>query len=193
MYLLLCSRKARSLLFRSHLGSVKGIALAGLGVPLGFSWWRWWASSLASHITSHLSSAVSRMLRRACTSAQCGWWLERMEVVRSAILWRSSLYDGLEFFKFSKSEVENGVWAQWPSWFILPTGYCLKGNCPILDRDDSWPNWVPCWVFKGETMPSSYRGGTVTPLGPISRVSSSGDGNGGDLPAANPGSPGSGH
>ena len=67
-------------------------------------------------------------------------------------------------------------------------GYCLQGNYPDLERDAFWPKWVLCWVFKGETIPSSYRDGTIVPLGPISGVSNSEVGGRGNL-AANPVSP----
>lgn len=58
--------------------------------------------------------------------------------------------------------------SDWPSWFIPPVGCWLHGNGPALDRDAPWPNWVPCQVFEGETIPSSYRGRAAVPLGPIS-------------------------
>lgn len=75
MHLLQCSMEARVQLFGSQLGSARGIALAGLGVLLGFSWWRRRASSLALFISSCISSAVSWVLRRA----QYGWRVAKTE------------------------------------------------------------------------------------------------------------------
>ena len=68
--------------------------------------------------------------------------------------------------------------------------YCLKVNCPVPGKDALYPSWIPCQVFKEETIPSSYIGGALSPLDSISGVSSSGDSGRGNPPAANPGSPG---
>ena len=64
----------------------------------------------------------------------------------------------------------------WSSWFILPTEYCLKGNCPTLDRDAPWPYQLPCWVFEMETILSSYKSGSVSLLGPMTWISGEGGG-----------------
>ena len=73
----------------------------------------------------------------------------------------------------------------------MPIGYCLKGNCPTPSRDAPWPNWVSCQVSKGDTISLSYRGAAIAPLGLVSGTFSSRGGGGGNLLAANPGSPGS--
>lgn len=72
-----------------------------------------------------------------------------------------------------------------------PKGHCLKGNCSAPERMLS--DQTGCFSrFKGEAISSPYKGRAVAPLGPISGVSSSGE-VGGNLPADNPGSPGSKH
>ena len=49
---------------------------------------------------------------------------------------------------------------------------------------------VSCQVFGGGTIPSSYRRGDIAPVASISEISSNGGGDMGNLPAANPVSPG---
>lgn len=73
--------------------------------------------------------------------------------------------------------------------FLVYSAYkvCLSRNCLTSERDVSWPNWVPCQVFKGRPFLHHTGVRMSSPWVLFQDYLSVGGKVNGDLPAASPG------
>ena len=119
-------------------------------------------------------------LQKAAYTVSTGWHCWTVEAGRLLHISRSSVADRLQsetfgdgvpflkgnfkclsgvpvqlFLAVSTAAARSKSSSDWPSQFISPLGYCLRRNCSATDREVPWPHWVPCQVFKRETIYSS--------------------------------------
>lgn len=101
----------------------------------------------------------SSTVRSICLKAWIytwGQWVANMEVnsiVKRIILVGGVIASPLEQIRSRRVTLILRYLASCSCWFIGLMGNCLNGNDLAPAGIAPWPNWVPCWVFQGETAP----------------------------------------